>query len=55
MQVQLPKQARNLIERLLCNVEDRLGTHGGAAEVQVTIPFFALTFIFATLIKCLFH
>jgi hypothetical protein len=37
-QVQLPHTARSLIERLLCNVEDRLGSHGGAAEVKVP-PF----------------
>ena len=34
-QVQLPHSARSLIERLLCNVEDRLGSRGGAAEVKV--------------------
>ncbi len=36
-QVSLPPDARNLIERLLCNVEDRLGSHGGAQEVKVCI------------------
>ena len=35
LQVQLPPNARSLIERLLCSVEDRLGSHGGAAEVKV--------------------
>ncbi|BDA44938.1 Serine/threonine-protein kinase tricorner [Coccomyxa sp. Obi] len=39
-EVSLPPHARNLIERLLCNVEDRLGTHGGAQEVKAH-PFFA--------------
>ncbi|EIE21693.1 serine/threonine protein kinase 19 [Coccomyxa subellipsoidea C-169] len=39
-EVSLPPDARNLIERLLCNVEDRLGSHGGAQEVKVH-PFFA--------------
>ena len=37
-QVQLPHSARSLIERLLCSVEDRLGSHGGAAEVKVGTP-----------------
>ena len=30
----LPPAARDLIERLLCDVDDRLGTHG-AAEIKV--------------------
>ena len=38
LQVQLPPNARSLIERLLCSVEDRLGSHGGAAEVKVRRP-----------------
>ena len=34
-QVRLPPAARDLIERLLCDVDDRLGTAGGAAEIKV--------------------
>eukprot|EP00899_Mesostigma_viride_P028644 jgi/Mesvir1/8965/Mv01051-RA.1 len=33
-------EARNLIERLLCDVDNRLGTHGGADEIKAH-PFFA--------------
>ena len=33
--MRLPPAARDLIERLLCDVDDRLGTAGGAAEIKV--------------------
>jgi len=33
-QVRLPPAARDLIERLLCDVDDRLGSAGGAAEIK---------------------
>lgn len=33
-QVRLPPAAKDLIQRLLCDVDDRLGTAGGAAEVK---------------------
>lgn len=36
----LSPQARDFICRLLCDVEDRLGSHGGAAEIR-RHPFFA--------------
>ena len=36
--MRLPPAARDLIERLLCDVEDRLGTAGGAAEIKVRHP-----------------
>ncbi|KAK9825923.1 hypothetical protein WJX81_007164 [Elliptochloris bilobata] len=38
-EVRLPPAARDLIERLLCDVDDRLGTAGGAAEIKAH-PFF---------------
>ena len=38
--MRLPPAARNLIERLLCDVDDRLGTAGGAAEIKV-VPYCA--------------
>ena len=31
----LPAAALDLMRRLLCDVEDRLGSHGGAAEIKV--------------------
>ena len=37
-QVRLPPAARDLIERLLCDVDDRLGTAGGAAEIKARPP-----------------
>ncbi|EFN54238.1 hypothetical protein CHLNCDRAFT_135759 [Chlorella variabilis] len=36
----LTPAARDLISRLLCDVEERLGSHGGAAEIRAH-PFFA--------------
>ena len=35
LQVLVPPLAQDLIQRLLCDVDDRLGTHGGAAEIMV--------------------
>jgi hypothetical protein len=35
IQVPVDRMARELIERLLCDVEERLGSHGGAAEIKV--------------------
>ena len=35
LQVKLPAAAKDLIQRLMCDVDDRLGTHGGAAEIKV--------------------
>lgn len=34
-EVPVPPLARDLICRLLCDVEQRLGSHGGAAEIKV--------------------
>ena len=34
-EVAVPPLARDLICRLLCDVEQRLGSHGGAAEIRV--------------------
>ncbi|CAL5229889.1 g13304 [Coccomyxa viridis] len=39
-EIKLPPPAKDFIQRLLCNVEDRLGTRAGAAEVKAH-PFFA--------------
>jgi hypothetical protein len=36
-EVAVPPMARDLIIRLLCDVEQRLGSHGGAAELKVGI------------------
>ena len=33
----LPPAALDLMQRLLCDVEDRLGSHGGAEEIKVRI------------------
>eukprot|EP00884_Botryococcus_braunii_P006452 jgi/Botrbrau1/15808/Bobra.4_1s0157.2 len=38
--VPLPPGSRELIQRLLCDVEERLGSHGGATEIKAH-PFFA--------------
>jgi hypothetical protein len=35
-EVAVPPLARDLICRLLCDVEQRLGSHGGAAEIRVS-------------------
>lgn len=34
--MQVPPAARELIQRLLCGVDERLGSHGGASEIKVT-------------------
>lgn len=34
-EVAVPRLARDLICRLLCDVETRLGSHGGAPEIKV--------------------
>ena len=34
-QIKLPPPAKDFIQKLLCNVEDRLGTRTGSAEVKV--------------------
>ncbi len=36
LQIKLPPTAKDFIQKLLCNVEDRLGTRAGAAEVKVS-------------------
>ena len=35
VQIKLPPVAKDFIQKLLCNVEDRLGTRSGAAQVKV--------------------
>ena len=35
VQIKLPPVAKDFIQKLLCNVDDRLGSHGGASEVKV--------------------
>ena len=58
-EVAVPPLARDLICRLLCDVEQRLGSHGGAAEIRVSPatcisaarcfpPDLTCTFYFAT-------
>lgn len=34
-EVAVGAMARDLVCRLLCDVDDRIGTHGGAAEIKV--------------------
>jgi len=38
LQIKLPPPAKDFIQKLLCNVDDRLGTRTGAAEVKVHRP-----------------
>ena len=35
VQIKLPPVAKDFIQKLLCNVDDRLGSRGGASEVKV--------------------
>ena len=37
VQIKLPPVAKDFIQKLLCNVDDRLGSRGGASEVKVCL------------------
>lgn len=42
VQIQLPRNARNLMDRLLCDVDDRLGSNGvQELKVQYTRAIYA--------------
>lgn len=46
VQIQLPRDARNLMDRLLCDVDDRLGSNGvQELKVQYTHANFAFKWI----------
>lgn len=42
VQIQLPRNARNLMDRLLCDVDDRLGSNG-VQELKVQYTHYAFT------------